>query len=170
MLSRFFFFFIKQRKSLTFWRKKRNEFSPVRLHISSFSLWKKISTALGLNMSFARKTLTVNHKVQQNLLILNTHGLTSLRLCAAVTVTHRCRGRWRWRWSGVRVIWARCCSSSSLSWPTRRLIGSITFASWSCLWVRKQNWWHHQEIMNILHTYRQIDRVIDEQRDRQTDR
>lgn len=36
-----------------------DEFSPVRLRISSFSLWKK--TALGLNMSFVRKTLTMNN-------------------------------------------------------------------------------------------------------------
>lgn len=68
----------------------------MNFHLSScifFTVKKKISTVLGLNMSFIRKTLTMNHKVQQNLLILNMHGLTSLRLCAAVTVTRLCRGR-----------------------------------------------------------------------------
>lgn len=48
----------------------------------------------------------------------------------AVTAMHRRPQQWKWRWQVIRATSAPFWGSLWNSWPTRRLTGSLTYASW----------------------------------------
>lgn len=59
----------------------------------------------------------------------------------------------KWRWPGTRVTSAPSSGASWSSWPTRRLIGSATSASWSFLSVSSNSANRHGVEVRVSHQF-----------------